>query len=191
MVDRASKATVRSPRIVLGVDPGTLVTGFAVVSRAGDTLQLLDAGTIRNRGGQSMPIRLKRIYDGLQAIIDLHHPDEFAIESAFYGKNAQSALKLGQARGVSILAAVEKELPTTEYSPREVKRAVVGKGAATKEQVQFMVRTLLHLRGDKMALDTSDAIAVAICHAHRGVTATTLHKDWSTFVAAHPERVRV
>ena len=110
MGDGASRPAARAARIVLGVDPGTLVTGFGVVSSAGDQLELLDAGAIRNRGGQSMPIRLKRIYEGLQAVIDRHHPDEFAIESAFYGKNAQSALKLGQARGVSILAAVEKEV---------------------------------------------------------------------------------
>lgn len=191
MADGTLLSAAPRARIVLGVDPGTLVTGFGVVSNAGNQLELLDAGTIRNRGGQSMPIRLKLIYEGLQAIIDRHHPDEFAIESAFYGKNAQSALKLGQARGVSILAAVEKELPTTEYSPREVKQAVVGKGTATKEQVQYMVRTLLHLRGKSMPLDTSDAIAVAICHLHRGVTAASHRKDWSSFIAAHPERVRV
>ncbi len=176
-------------RIVLGVDPGTLVTGFGVVSSAHDQLQLLEAGTIKNRGEQSMPIRLQRIYEGLQALIDRHHPDEFAIESAFYGKNAQSALKLGQARGVSILAAVEKQIPTTEDSPREVKQAVAGKGTATKEQVQFMVRALLHLPNEKMVLDTSDAIAVAICHLHRGVMPSPHHKDWTSFVAAHPERI--
>ncbi|RPH34621.1 crossover junction endodeoxyribonuclease RuvC [bacterium] len=180
----------RTARIVLGVDPGTLVTGYGVISCTRDTLELLDAGTIRNRGEQSMPIRLKRIYEGLQALIDRHHPDEFAIESAFYGKNAQSALKLGQARGVSILAAVEKQIPTTEYSPREVKQAVVGKGTATKEQVQFMVRALLRLQEKAMLLDTSDAIAVAICHLHRARTPSARHKDWSSYIAAHPEKIR-
>jgi crossover junction endodeoxyribonuclease RuvC len=190
MGDGGSKSVGHAARIVLGVDPGTLVTGFGVVSSTPDGLDLLEAGTIRNQGGQSMPIRLKRIYEGLQALIDRHHPDEFAIESAFYGKNAQSALKLGQARGVSILAAVEKELPTTEYSPREVKQAVVGKGTATKEQVQYMVRALLHLHRETMQLDTSDAIAVALCHLHRGTASSPRHRDWSSFIAAHPERIR-
>ncbi len=190
MGDGASHPGGRAAHIVLGVDPGTLVTGFGVVSSTQNALELLEAGTIRNRGGETMPIRLKRIYEGLQSLIDRHHPDEFAIESAFYGKNAQSALKLGQARGVSILAAVEKEIPTTEYSPREVKQAVVGKGTATKEQVQFMVRALLHVQGGAMPLDTSDAIAVAICHLHRGGAKVPRHKDWSSFVAAHPERIR-
>ena len=96
-----------------------------------------------------------------------HHPHEVAIETAFYGKNAQSALKLGHARGVSILAAVLHDLPVAEYAPREIKKAVVGNGNASKEQVQFMVRALLHLRPATMAHDTSDAIAVAICHLSR------------------------
>jgi crossover junction endodeoxyribonuclease RuvC len=188
--DRAKRRVTARARIVLGVDPGTLVTGFGIIAGTPDRVELLEAGTIRNGSGQSMPIRLKRIYEGLQALIDRHRPDEFAIESAFYGKNAQSALKLGQARGVSILAAVEKEIPTTEYSPREVKQAVVGKGTATKEQVQYMIRALLHLPGGTMQLDTSDAIAVALCHLQRGVGASPRHQDWSSFIAAHPERVR-
>jgi crossover junction endodeoxyribonuclease RuvC len=137
-----------------------------------------------------MPIRLKRIYSGLGGIIRTHHPDELAIESAFHGKNAQSALKLGHARGVAILAAVVSEIPTTEYSPREVKKSVVGNGAASKDQVQFMVKSMLRLPMTKMVLDASDAIAIAICHLHRLSTPVTRHKDWKTFVAAHPEMVQ-
>ncbi len=136
-----------------------------------------------------MPLRLKKIYNGLCSVIAKHHPDEFAIESVFYGKNAQSALKLGHARGVSILAAVEQEIPTTEYSPREVKQAIVGSGAASKEQVAFMVKSLLGITNSKMLHDTSDALAVAICHAHRMTTPTTKHKDWKSYIEAHPERI--
>lgn len=137
-----------------------------------------------------MPLRLKNIHSGLCAVIDRYKPDEFAIESAFYGKNAQSALKLGHARGVSILAAVTQEIPTTEYSPREIKKAVVGNGAASKEQVQFMVKSILHLSGSRMLHDTSDALAVALCHLHRLVTPTRKFTDWKSFVAANPHRVR-
>jgi crossover junction endodeoxyribonuclease RuvC len=153
-------------------------------------MQLLGCGTIKNSSDQSMPLRLKRIYSELRAVIDRYHPDEFAIESAFYGKNAQSALKLGHARGVAILAAVESEIPTTEYSPREVKKAVVGNGAASKEQVQYMVKSMLRLSSAKMLHDTSDAIAIAICHLNRLVTPTAKHKDWKSFILAHPGRVR-
>lgn len=148
-------------------------------------------GTIKNGNESSMPLRLKRIYEELCAIIQKYHPDEFAIESAFYGKNAQSALKLGHARGVSILAAVVHEIPTSEYSPREVKRAVVGSGAASKEQVQYMVKSLLRTPDTKMVLDASDAIATAVCHLHRLTTPTIRHKDWKSFVHANPSRVVV
>ena len=176
--------------IVLGIDPGTLVTGYGVILRQRNSLRLLGSGTVRNPAAASMPLRLKRIYQELCSVIQTYHPDELAIESAFYGKNAQSALKLGQARGVAILAAVENEIPTTEYSPREVKKAVVGNGSASKEQVQYMIKSMLHLSDRKMLHDTSDAIAIAICHLHRILTPASRHKDWRSFIVAHPERVR-
>ena len=175
---------------MLGVDPGTLVTGYGIVIRKGLEIRMLGCGTIKNGSGHSMPLRLKKIYAELRAVIHKYNPDEFAIESAFYGKNAQSALKLGHARGVSILAAVEHEIPTTEYSPREVKKAVVGNGAASKEQVQYMVKSLLHAPDSKMVLDTSDALAIAICHLQRLTTPTMKHKNWKSYMAAHPNRVR-
>jgi crossover junction endodeoxyribonuclease RuvC len=137
-----------------------------------------------------MPLRLKEIYSGLCKVIRDHAPDEFAIESAFYGKNAQSALKLGHARGVSILAAVEHEIPASEYSPREVKKAVVGNGAASKEQVQYMVKSLLRIPSSQMILDASDALAIALCHLHRLQRPAVKYRDWSSFVHANPERVR-
>lgn len=175
--------------VVLGVDPGTLVTGYGVVARSASGMRLLGCGIIRNNSEHSMPLRLRKIYGELCSVITKHHPDEFAIESAFYGKNAQSALKLGHARGVSILAAVLHEIPTSEYSPREVKKAVVGNGAASKEQVQFMVKSLLRAPQSKMLLDTSDAIATAICHLHRLFSPAARHKNWKSFIASHPDRV--
>jgi crossover junction endodeoxyribonuclease RuvC len=179
-----------SPRIVLGVDPGTLATGYGVVEQRLGSVRLIDSGVIRSRPDSSLPIRLKAIYSTLRSVIATHHPDEFAIESAFYGKNAQSALKLGHARGVAILAAVEQEIPTAEYSPREVKRAVVGVGTASKEQVRFMVKSLLALTRADMILDTSDALAVALCHLHRRHSPSRPFRDWKSFLEAHPERTR-
>jgi crossover junction endodeoxyribonuclease RuvC len=151
---------------------------------------LLASGTIINGRETSLPVRLGTIYNGLLEVITLHHPHEIAIETAFYGKNAQSALKLGHARGVSILAAVLHDLPVTEYAPREIKKAVVGNGNASKEQVQFMVRALLHVRPASMAHDTSDAIAVAICHLSRKPQPGGRHSGWKAYIEAHPERVR-
>jgi crossover junction endodeoxyribonuclease RuvC len=137
-----------------------------------------------------MAERLSRIYRGLCQVIDKHRPVEAAVETAFYGRNVQSALKLGHARGVSLLAAVEHGLTPLEYSPREVKQAVVGRGNASKEQVQFMVRALLRSGEKSMLLDASDALAVALCHLHRKGRRTSRQKDWGAFIAAHPELVR-
>jgi crossover junction endodeoxyribonuclease RuvC len=177
--------------IVLGVDPGTLTTGFGVVRWKNGTLYGLHHGIIKNNSSDSMPVRLQLIYNRLVDVINRYHPDEFAIESAFYGKNVQSAMKIGHARGVSILAAVQHEIPTTEYSPREVKRAVVGNGAASKDQVAYMVRSILNMKNEDILHDVSDALAVAICHIHRSLSPFDNHrsKNWKAFIESHPERV--
>jgi crossover junction endodeoxyribonuclease RuvC len=135
---------------------------------------------------------LEIIYDELVKIIQSYKPDEFAIETAFYGKNVQSAMKIGYARGAALLAAVHNKIPTSEYSPREIKKSVVGKGSASKEQVYYMIKTLLELKEEKMKYDESDALAVAVCHAfritqHNGSTRKS--KDWKSFIESYPERV--
>jgi crossover junction endodeoxyribonuclease RuvC len=197
--------------IILGIDPGTLITGFGVIKIEHSRYSVLAYNVIKNANNNSMPIRLKRIYERLCDIIKQYHPDELAIETAFYGKNVQSALKIGHARGVSILAAVNHDIPTTEYSPREIKKAVTGNGTATKQQVQFMVKSQLKLRDTPKHLDVTDALAVALCHSfrisnrskiiHKGKSESdqkirsarrsilTTFRDWSEFVNAHPERV--
>jgi crossover junction endodeoxyribonuclease RuvC len=175
--------------IILGVDPGTLVTGYGVIEGTGRSIKMRAYDIIRNRGTSSLPLRLKTIYRILEDVINQYHPDEFAIETAFYGKNAQSALKLGHARGVAILSAVLSEIPTTEYSPREVKKAVVGNGTASKEQVQFMVKTLLRMRETPKFFDATDALAVALCHYHRISAPRAKFSDWKTYIESHPERI--
>jgi crossover junction endodeoxyribonuclease RuvC len=178
--------------IILGVDPGTIITGFGVVEALNGKLRALEYNVVKNKSSKSMPIRLRQIYAVLCDVIDRHHPDEFAIETAFYGKNAQSALKIGHARGVSILAAVNHEIPTTEYSPREVKKAVTGNGAASKEQVEFMVKAILKLREVPKFYDASDALAVAICHFHKAKTkrnGSATAKTWKAFAQLHSERI--
>lgn len=175
--------------IIMGVDPGTLITGYGVIKKNGVTLQVLDVGVIKIRPSDRMPLRLKRIYSSLCAIIERFNPDEFAIETAFYSKNAQSALKIGQARGVSILAGVNFEIPVTEYSPREVKKAVVGNGAASKEQVQYMITNLLKLKSAPPYFDATDALAVAVCHSHRITHPRGGFKSWKSYVEANPARV--
>jgi len=183
--------------IILGVDPGTLATGYGVIQATPRGARVLEFGVVKNRSDRSMPLRLKAIYSALADVIERHHPDEFAIETAFYGKNAQSSLKLGHARGVSILAAVLREIPTSEYSPREVKKAVVGNGGASKEQVQAMVKSILRIRETPKLFDSTDALAVALCHSQRssqsqrrGRTGGAQYDSWKSFIQANPEKVR-
>jgi crossover junction endodeoxyribonuclease RuvC len=180
--------------IILGIDPGTLITGFGVLEVERDTLRLLAYDVVKNKPVKSMPLRLKAIYAGLTDIIESYHPDECAIETAFYGKNAQSALKIGQARGVAILASVLREVPIAEYSPREVKQAVTGNGGASKDRVQYMVRSLLRIDSPPKELDATDAVAVALCHLrHKGrvVPASRGRKHtWEQYLRSNPEKVK-
>lgn len=179
--------------IILGVDPGTLFTGYAVISGIDEKLKLLCADVIKIPAKNKFPMRLKQIYDRLVEVIDFYKPDEFAIETAFYSKNVQSTLKLGHARGVSILAAVNKQVPTTEYSPREVKQSVSGMGNASKEQVRFMVCSLLNIKSLPKQMDISDAIAVALCH-HNKLMNIPLKKQsakWEDYVAKNPKKVKI
>src|SRR5271169_2703702 len=176
--------------IILGIDPGTLITGYGIIETKSGTVRMISCGAIKNNSKTSMPERLKRIFETLNTIIQQFHPDEFAIETAFYGKNAQSALKLGHARGVAMLAAVTRNIPVHEYSPREVKKGIVGKGNASKEQVQFMVKNLLRLKEVPKYYDVTDALAVSICHLHRRATPQAKSfKSWKAFLTAHPEKI--
>lgn len=152
---------------ILGVDPGSLAVGFGVLEEQAAGCRVLRYGCLRISSKEAFPDRLKRIYDHISGIIELYRPEAFAIEDLFYAKNAKSALKMGHARGVAILAAVNHQIPTSEYSPKEVKQSITGNGAASKEQVQSMLQTLLNLDVLPEPLDASDALAVALCHIHR------------------------
>jgi crossover junction endodeoxyribonuclease RuvC len=152
--------------IILGIDPGSLITGWGLIELIGTELHHLAHGTIATNAAMALPSRLSQIHSGLRGIIERHQPATVSLEKVFFSRNVQSALKLGQARGVALLAAAERELSISEYSAAEIKLAVVGYGRATKEQVQRMVNALLCLRGAIRA-DAADALASAICHAHR------------------------
>lgn len=150
--------------IILAIDPGSRVTGYGVISQTGRQLTYLGSGCIRTNV-PDLPTRLKRIYAGVSEIITQFQPTLFAIEQVFMAKNADSALKLGQARGAAIVAAVNQELPIFEYAARQVKQTVVGIGNAEKSQVQHMVRVLLKLVSVPQS-DAADALAIAITHCH-------------------------
>jgi crossover junction endodeoxyribonuclease RuvC len=174
---------------ILGVDPGTIFTGYGIVDFDKNELKFISAGIIKIPTVKEIPPRLQSIYDELCRLMKQFKPDEFAIETAFYGKNVQATLKIGYARGVSILAAVHHDLMIKEYSPREIKKSVVGNGSSSKEQVQFMIKKLLAIRKSKMKFDESDALAVAICHAFKATSQTRRSKSWKEFVESNPDRV--
>ncbi|QYJ80795.1 MULTISPECIES: crossover junction endodeoxyribonuclease RuvC [Shewanella] len=150
--------------IILGVDPGSRITGYGVIQCQGRQQIYLGSGCIRTQS-DDLPSRLKVIFDGISEIIRQYQPDEFAIERVFLAKNADSALKLGQARGAAIVAATNAQLPVAEYSATQIKNAVVGTGRAQKSQVQHMVQQILKLPAAPQA-DAADALGVALCHFH-------------------------
>jgi len=152
--------------IILGIDPGSRITGYGVIEQQGRKLTYLGSGCIRAAvNNNPLAERLQTIYAGISELAVQFQPDLFAIEQVFMAKNPDSALKLGQARGAAIVAAANANLPVAEYSARQIKQSVVGTGGANKSQVQHMVKTLLKLPGTPQA-DAADALAVAICHAH-------------------------
>ena len=149
---------------ILGLDPGSQATGFGVIDWVAGDARYVASGAIRT-SGREVPPRLRQIFDGVLALMSEYRPAEVAIERVFMHRNADSALKLGQARGAALCAAFAHDPPVFEYAPREVKLAVVGQGGAQKEQVQLMVRTLLRLQGE-LGADAADAIGIALCHAY-------------------------
>jgi crossover junction endodeoxyribonuclease RuvC len=157
-------ATIPAAKVrILGVDPGSRRTGFGIIECRGTDYVHVAHGCL-NVGGAVMAERLRLIFDGLQTLIDEHQPAEVAVERVFVNRNVESALKLGQARGAA-LCAVPKGIPVFEYAPRAVKMALVGSGAAEKSQVAHMIATLLRL-SERIGPDASDALAIAVCHAH-------------------------
>ena len=150
---------------ILGIDPGTAVTGFGVVERNGDgRIALIECGVIRTGAGRPLPSRIRDVYEGVVELIDRHRPTVVSVEDVFHGKNSRTALSLGHARGAILLAASLRELPIREYTAAEIKKAVVGNGRATKDQVGYMVQKQLGLREAPAPADAADGVAAALCH---------------------------
>jgi len=176
--------------IILGVDPGTIKCGYGIIEKdKSGKYSLIDSGVINLGSISTIPDKLEIICSRLKDLIKKHRPDEFAIETAFYGKNVQSALKIGLARGAAIVAAKQQKLNVSEYSPREIKKAVTGNGAASKEQVAYMAKTILTLKNTELKLDETDALGVALCHSFRFKHEGAKSKSWKSFIANNPERI--
>jgi len=163
--------------LVLGIDPGTAITGYGLVKGEGDDLTLVACGAITTSSDWPLPERLQRIYQELTALIEDQQPTAAAVEELFFSKNVRTALSVGQARGVALLAAANAGLPIHEYTPLQVKQAIAGYGRATKDQVQQMVKMLLALDSVPQPDDAADAIAVAICHIHSAKLMAILREE--------------
>lgn len=159
------RLSIEGRRVVLGIDPGTAILGYGAVAVDGEALGAVGFGALTTPASLPLPSRLLLLFDGLCRVIDLVDPTEVAVEQLFFARNVRSALAVGQARGVALLAAARRGLPVNEYTPLQVKQAVAGYGRATKEQVQSMVKVTLGLDRLPQPDDAADALAIAICHA--------------------------
>ncbi len=178
-------------KIILGIDPGTIVMGYGLVRVQKNQLSLIALGVIKLDKLEDHSDRLKKIFEQVTALIHDYKPNELAIEAPFFGKNVQSMLKLGRAQGVAIAAALAQNMAMTEYSPKKIKQSITGNGNASKEQVAAMLQTLLNFNNTTKYLDATDALGVAVCHHFQnkmGVSATKQHSGWDSFLTANPQR---
>ncbi|MBO5595307.1 MAG: crossover junction endodeoxyribonuclease RuvC [Bacteroidales bacterium] len=180
-------------RVILGIDPGTQLLGFGIIRVEGKKASYVDMGVLDLRKEADAYAKLQSIYECIGEVCKNYHPTELAIESPFYGKNAQVVLKLGRAQGAAILAAKEYGVAdVTEYAPRKAKEAIVGNGAASKEQVQLMLEKTLGVKLESKHLDATDALAIALCHhfeTSRPVSVPKGKGGWVQFLKEHPERI--
>lgn len=179
-------------RIILGIDPGTSITGYGVIKTSGTTPELITIGSIDLSKYEDHYLKLKHIFERTIGIIDEYHPDELAIEAPFYGKNVQSMLKLGRAQGAAIAAALTRSLPIFEYAPRKIKMSITGQGAASKEQVAAMLMNILKFNLSEIKLDATDGLAAALCHFYQtnNPTQEKAFNSWKDFINKNPKRVK-
>ena len=180
----------KSGKIILGIDPGTNIFGFGILNVKGSVMSLLDMDILSLDKINGHELKLKQIFECTLSLIDLHHPDELAIEAPFFGKNVQSMLKLGRAQGVAMAAALSCEIPITEYAPKKVKQSDTGNGNASKEQVARMLMSLLSIKEEPKLLDATDALAVAVCHHFQKGKNPGKKKTWESFVKGNSGRVK-
>lgn len=191
--DKVSTAKVKAEKVILGIDPGTNVMGYGVIHVCGKTAEMLSLGVIDLRKYGDHYLKLGHIFERITGIIDSYLPDEMAIEAPFFGKNVQSMLKLGRAQGVAMAAAIQRQVPITEYAPMKIKMAITGVGTASKEQVADMLRRMMHLDKEEMGkfLDATDALAAAYCHflQMERPMSDKKYSSWKDFVSKNKDRM--
>ena len=179
-------------RIILGIDPGTIVMGYGILKIEGNKPKLEAMGVLQLNKYEDHYLRLKKIFERVLALIDQYHPDELAIEAPFFGKNVQSMLKLGRAQGVAIAAALQRDIPIFEYAPKKIKMSITGTGEASKEQIAILLGKFMVMPDTISTLDETDAIAIAYCHHLQGslpTTGSSKCKGWGDFIKQNPDKV--
>jgi crossover junction endodeoxyribonuclease RuvC len=184
-------------RIILGIDPGTIVMGYGLIGINKKKASIISLGVVKLAKLDDPMLKLKKIFERTVSLIDQYHPDELAIEAPFFGKNVQSMLKLGRAQGVAISAALSREMQVNEYSPKKIKQSITGNGNASKEQVAAMIQRLLGFKETPEFLDATDGLAAAYCHFLQANTATSMggakksFSSWKSFVTeTSPEKLK-
>lgn len=187
-------ATSADDRVIMGIDPGTNIMGYAFIGVNGNRARLIAMGVIDLRKCKDMYMKLGEIFTRVQGLINSFLPDELAIEAPFFGKNVQSMLKLGRAQGVAIAAAISRQVPIHEYAPLKIKMAITGNGSASKEQVADMLRRMLNISNEEMPhfMDATDALGAAFCHfIQRGKPVSDKkYSSWADFVNKNPGKVK-
>lgn len=178
---------------IIGIDPGTNILGYGIIEIDSKHPHFVDMGVFDLRKIKDPFEKLANIYAGVGELLEEYHPDQLAVESPFYGKNAQVILKLGRAQGAALTAAVIRGIPVAEYAPRKAKIAICGNGAASKEQVSMMIQKTLNVKLDPKYLDATDALAIALCHYYQLTSPLAQvggKSDWATFLAQNPDRIK-
>jgi crossover junction endodeoxyribonuclease RuvC len=179
-------------RVILGIDPGTNIMGYGVIHVKGKNMELLAFDIINLSKLEDHAVKLKKIFETTDQLIEEFKPDDFAIEAPFFGKNVQSMLKLGRAQGVAIAAALNRNIPVTEYSPKKIKQSITGNGNASKEQVAAMLQQLLKIKEMHKYLDATDGLAAAVCHYFQSNSGSNLegksYSGWDAFIKKNPHR---
>ncbi len=183
---------IKKERIILGIDPGTTITGYGIIRISGRDPELITIGAIDISKYDDHFLKIKHIFERTLGIIEEYHPDELAIEAPFYGKNVQSMLKLGRAQGAAIAAALSRSVPVFEYAPRKIKMSITGRGSASKEQVASMLMQILKFKDMGVKLDATDGLAAALCHFYQTNNPLGEKKSgsWNDFIKKNPRRVK-
>lgn len=181
---------MKKEKVIIGIDPGTTIMGYGLIYNKDKKIELITLGILKLSKYSDHPLKLQKIFERIISLIDEYKPDELAIEAPFYGKNVQSMLKLGRAQGVAMAAALSRNIPIFEYSPRKIKQSITGKGNASKEQVAAMICNLLTIKNPPDYLDATDGVAVALCHHFQQGpdTGSNKYSGWKAFLKDNPGR---